>query len=433
PQTCELRLQRSDGSPFWARLDAMSVAGQVQGQAAATRITVTDISEHKRLHEQLLQAQKMQAVGTLAGGVAHDINNMLAVVLGLGSLLEHEMGSEDPRISHVRGIVFAAEQGKHLVQSLLGFAREGQYERTACSLGEIAASVIDMLKRTISKQVVVEAHLDPQLDEVEGDPTQLTQTLLNLCLNASDALDGAGTVTISTSNTMLTDGEVPELAAGRYVKLQVRDTGRGMSEPTRLRAFDPFFTTKGTGEGTGLGLSMAYGVIKNHRGALALESDLGAGTTASLWLPALESRAAVLPKAAKAQTKRVDEKPTLLIVDDEKMVATVVKLMVESLGCKVIVANSGARALEIYRDDPESIDLVILDLSMPGMDGAECFEKLKELDSHVRVFISTGHGSSEKIERMLAQGALGVMRKPFSLHELSQMLAETLGEAVRAR
>lgn len=256
------------------------------GQYTGSRGVFRDVTERKQLEDQLIQAQKMEAVGTLAGGIAHDMNNVLAVVLGLSSVIEQEAGLGDAMTDDIRAIKSAAERGKSVVEKLLGFVRKGTYQRENILLNETVGEVVEMLRRTLPKTLSIKTELDRQLAAVECDPAQIMQTLLNLCLNANDALDGSGNITISTKDDVLHRATVGQLKPGPYVKLQVKDDGPGMTDETRRRAFEPFFTTKDVGKGTGLGLSMAYGVIQNHGGTLTIDSVVGEGTTISILLPA---------------------------------------------------------------------------------------------------------------------------------------------------
>lgn len=429
----ELTLRKRSGEPFSARYwgRPISIGGQQRLFSVVEETTKQAHVEAERdkLQQQLLQSQKLEAVGTLAGGVAHDMNNVLAVVLGLGSVLAREMGPSDPKSHDIQEILSAARRGKSLVENLLGFARKGNYQRERACLNDTVRQLIEVLAHSIPKKVAVTTCLDAQLAEIECDPAQIMQTLLNICLNANDAIDGSGTITISTSNEVLGASDVAGLDPGRYVNLQIGDNGTGMHKETKRKAFEPFFTTKGIGEGTGLGLSMAYGVVKDHGGAIQIDSNPGVGTAINIRLPAVALEEAKEPQEVSEapQTERQRGKTKLLFVDDEEMVRTAGKRMLEAAGCDVILADSGSFALDAYRNNAQDVDLVVLDLSMPVMDGAECFEQLKDIDTNVRVLICTGHAKCHEIEEMIAHGALGVVKKPFDLEQLSEAIEEALG------
>ena len=399
--------------------------GSVCYEGRDLRCTVLrDITDRKNLEEQLLQAQKMESVGTLAGGVAHEINNVLAVVLGLGSVVASEAAPNDPKRQDIQEIVSAARRGKSVVENLLGFARKGSYQSQRVALNDTVRGAVAMLARTLPKKLVFNTSLDDQLEATECDSAQITQALVNLCLNAVDAVDGAGTVTISTSNEDLA-GDVVALEPGRYVQLQVKDNGPGMDEETRKRAFEPFFTTKEVGKGSGLGLSMVYGVMQNHGGAAAIQSVRGEGTTVTLWLPAvgpIRNQEKTLAPECHLQGGT----GKILVVDDEEMIRVTLKGMLESCGYEVLVADGGPSALEIFRDRGEMIDLVLLDLSMPIMDGEQCFQQLRQINPGVPVLICTGHGSDQTTDQMISKGASGVVKKPFDLAQLSAAVVRVI-------
>jgi PAS domain S-box-containing protein len=259
-------------------------------------LVIDDIRERKNLEAQLQQARKMESLGTLAGGVAHDMNNILTVVTGLGSLLEEEMQcSQDARLSEVRAITASAKRGRDLVAKLLGFARKGSQSKQVSAIDELVREVVGILSHSLPKRISVNVQLRDALSPVDCDRQQLVQTLLNVCLNANDALEGSGTITISASNQVLVGGSHDDLAAGDYVQLQIVDDGRGMDEETLARVFEPFFTTKGVGKGTGLGLSMAYGVVRDHGGSISVDSRPSKGTAVTVLLPAAMRQEAPSP------------------------------------------------------------------------------------------------------------------------------------------
>jgi two-component system, cell cycle sensor histidine kinase and response regulator CckA len=383
-------------------------------------------SEKLALEKQLRQSQKMEAIGRLAGGVAHDMNNVLAAILGSASVLDDEIDRNHPSREDLGNILAACRKGRDLTRDLLGFARKGKYVKEVLSLNDIAYEAQSLLARTISKKISIELNLDGKLDCIEGDRNQIHHALMNLCINAADAMKAHGTLTIATRNVYLDKQEATErggLKPGKYIETRVIDTGVGMDAETLKNMFEPFFTTKPKGEGTGLGLAMVYGVVGNHGGHVYIESELGKGTMVVFLLPAVT---AVAPQKPRPSEIPLEEKPyvkiedrCVLVVDDEPVVRVSVRRLLERLGYRTLVAEDGKAALEIYKRNKDIISLIILDLIMPDMDGAETFGALKAMDPNVKVLLSSGYSKDEKIEALLSQGAIGFVQKPFDLRSLS--------------
>lgn len=396
-----------------------------EGKPVGVASICQDITEHKELEARLVHSQKMEAIGTLAGGVAHDMNNVLAVVLGLGSLVEEALPASDYMKLDMQDILAAARRGKAMVINLLGFARKGAYARTRWSPSVVLECLVELLRKTIPKEISTQATLSEEVDDVIGDRDQITTALMNLCINASQAIDGHGTITIAADNVALGQKrhkDLQHLDPGRYVRLQVVDNGTGMNEATLERACEPFFTTKDIGEGTGLGLSMVYGAVRGHGGSLSIESAPGKGTSVTILLPAAQEK---LPAPHIDEASLSGGSGTVLIIDDEEMILRSMSRMLEASGY-AIIAEGGQGGLERFRESHSSIDLVLLDVSMPGLHGAECFQVLQEIDSSVPVVICTGHGDEDRTSHMLAAGAACVLRKPFELAELDRLLARLL-------
>lgn len=429
PIEVEESLEHRDGTvhTYWTtKFPLIRANGEVFGTGAIS----ADLTERKHLEHQLLHAQKMEAVGALAGGVAHDMNNMLAVIMGFSSLLKQQAELDGQDVPDLDEILAAAKRGKVLIQHLLGFARKGAYQRQPTDLNQMAQRLNEILSRTLIQGVSLELDLDPELRAVHCDESQMTQVLMNLCLNARDAVDGSGKIEIRSRVVQLQAGEVGQLARGTYVRLQVKDDGTGMEEQVRIKAFEPFFTTKRVGKGTGLGLSMAYGVVANHGGVIEIESTPGQGTTLSLWLPALEE---VSSTGSQQIASRVPSDPVIkpgaghvLLVDDEELIRATGKRLLGALGYRVTVVAGGADGLEVYARDPRAIDLVLLDLGMPDMNGQECFRRLRSLDPGVRVLLCTGNTDPQFVDELLDAGALGVVTKPFDVNQLTEAVAEIL-------
>ncbi len=424
----EYRIRRTDESVRWLR-SRIRVHRNADGFPDKLHGFVTDISTRKRLEEQLLQAQKMEAVGTLAGGIAHDMNNVLGVVMGLGSVLQAGLEEDHPMRRHVEGILNAARRGRDLTSNLLGFARKGHSQHEPVSLNTVVEECLELIQRTVAKSVVVKTRLSGVLDSVDGDPNQLNQAFMNLCLNAIDAMPEGGTLMISTTNLRLLDGDrdqFPKLAAGRYVRVQVADTGEGISAENLARVFEPFFTTKPRGQGTGLGLAMVYGTMTTHGGAIEIESTPGTGTTVTLLLPAKPPRRAEVRPAALPRETPAMPGGTVLLVDDEELFRYTGELMLSQLGYDTLAVENGASALEVCRHRGTELSLVLLDLQMPVMDGEETYQKLRDLVPGVPVLLCSGYAREEKAERLLAAGAQGYLHKPFELKTLRRAIHKAL-------
>jgi PAS domain S-box-containing protein len=437
PDEIECRGIRQDGATVWTRL-VVSVADRAEGGPRQLRGLIFDITRHKQqeemrrsLEEQLQQAQKMEAIGTLAGGVAHDINNILGAIMGLASLLKEQLPGDDPCQPDLDSILSACERGHDLTRNLLGFARRGKVQTVRVSLNRAVEEVAELLGRTISRRISVSTHLAPDLAEIEGDPGQMNHVLLNLALNAVDAMQGKGVLTFTTRNAVLDEtqlGSTPHLKPGAYVSVTVGDTGVGMDTETLEHAFEPFFTTKEPGHGTGLGLSMVYGTANNHGGRVFIESVLDRGTRVTLQLPA----AAPAPHAATGSPSRPAPgrrrtPATILVVDDEALIRTTARRMLHQLGHSVVLARDGREAVSIFEERRQEIDLVLLDLVMPEMDGLECFERLRVTDPDVRVIFSSGYAHPPSAGEGLPTGdRLGFLKKPYDLDELAVALARRL-------
>lgn len=388
-------------------------------------------SKRQQLEDQLRQSQKMEAVGLLAGGIAHDMNNVLGAITALVSTIQTELRTDDPRNGELEEILDAAKRGSKFTRNLLGFARKGNYEMREISVNRTVRDVQRLLERTIPKKISISVVIEDDLDRIQGDPSQMTQVLMNLCLNSVDAMQGHGQLTIATENTHL-DAENctlhPDLEPGRYVKITIEDTGQGIDQASIERVFDPFFTTKPSGEGTGLGLSMVYGTIRNHRGVVSLDSELGRGTRVTLLLPSqMRTGPSVIPARPSSTLDR--GAGVILLVDDDPLIQSSATRLLTSLGYEVLVASDGQQALEVYGDNRDRILLVILDVNMPVMDGIECHRKLRALDPVVRVLVSSGFAEGEETETMMEQGAAGFIGKPYERDSMAEAITDVLADA----
>ena len=385
---------------------------------------IRDITEQKRMVRQLQQVQKMEAIGTLAGGIAHNFNNLLMTIQGNTSLMLMKTDPSHPHYRKLRTIEQHIQHGADLSRQLLGFARGSHQESKTVDLNAIIRMTAKIFSST-KKEMSVFTQLADGLLPVNADPGQMEQSLLNLLVNAAQAMPDGGDIFIQTENVLL---EPYRLAfyqdlGGQYVKLSVTDTGSGMDKSIQEKIFEPFFTTKAHGQGTGLGLSSVYGIVKNHRGYILVTSEPGKGSTFTIYLPASENPLEV-QKNSSAPLLRGTE--TVLIVDDEVMLTETGGTMLKELGYTVLTANDGMTAIETFTAHRETIDLVILDLIMPKMSGGETFTQLKAIDPDVTVLISSGYGINGPASDLLKKGARGFIQKPFSLLELSQKVREVL-------
>jgi len=415
----EVRNVRKDGTPFWCQAHTSELDHPEYGLVWVA--VHSDITERKRLEEAVRHTQKMEAVGTLAGEIAHDLNNVLATVIGMASVIENELPPEHDNLPDLRGIIDAANDGKSLISNILGFARRGAYQSAPFGFDEQVQATVDLLRRTIPRRVELRATFGAAGAVVLGDASQLKQALVNVCLNAADAIDGSGTIGIVTRLVDLDASEAGAggLKAGKHLTVTVTDDGGGMSAAAIARAFEPFFTTKPIGRGTGLGLAMAYGVLQNHGGAIRLESQLGVGTVVTLTLPQSDAK-----PAPKKRAELTSGSGRVLVVDDEPLVRRTLGRMLKVIGYDVTLADGGSEGIRVFEGAESPFDVVLLDLSMPGMGGAECFKRLRSIDPSVSVIVSTGHGDPRDTEAMLRAGAVQVLVKPYAVDALSRALAD---------
>jgi two-component system, cell cycle sensor histidine kinase and response regulator CckA len=357
--------------------------------------------------------------------VAHDFNNILGSILGGLSLLELELGASAAQHVDIKEMIAQVERGAELAKQLLGFARRGKYDARPLDLARVLEKTSAMFGRT-RKDITIQLDIAPGLLSVLMDHTQLEQVLLNLFLNASQAMPEGGRLLLRAENAEI-DGESEEakhgVRPGRFVKLVVADTGIGMDAATQARIFEPFFTTKAPGQGTGLGLASAYGIIDNHEGSIAVESEPGKGTTFTLLLPATD-RTTASDKAPAASIQR--GKGTILVVDDEEQMLRTCSRLLETIGYDVLTAPGGKQAVELLRRHADRISLVMLDMTMPEMSGSQTYDKLKEIAPGAKVLLSSGYSMDGQAQGIMARGCNGFIQKPFDVATLSAKLLEIL-------
>ncbi len=386
--------------------------------------SLLDVSEKKRLETGLQQAQKMEAIGTLAGGIAHDFNNLLMGIQGYASLILFKMKKHDEHYAQLSKIEDLVQSGSNLTRQILGFARSGKVEIQPTNINDIIEKTSTMFGRT-KKEIQIIKRFPEKIWTIDADRGQIEQVLLNLYVNAWHAMPGGGELTLETSNEYLTEDyhAAFEVTPGAYVKVSVTDTGVGMDEKTRQRIFEPFFTTKEMGRGTGLGLAMVYGIVKGHKGIINVYSEKGQGTSFHLYFPISENEVA----QEKVEEKTVERgTETILLIDDEETVLAVSKNMLSSLGYHVITAHNGEKALELYKKKYQVIDLVMLDMIMPGMSGGETYDKLKVLNPDIKAILCSGYSLNTQASQIIKRGCRFFLQKPFSIYTLSQKVREAL-------
>jgi PAS domain S-box-containing protein len=377
--------------------------------------------------KKLRQSQELKAVGTMAGGVAQDMNNILAAIMSLASVLLTEL--DDPvRRADVEDILSAARRGRDLTRNLLGYSQKETFRREDVSLDELVSGVKELLSRTITKKIDWRMQIPEDLPAVRGDFGQLTHVLMNLCLNAADAMgDKGGVIAIDAETAEIAEGDHETwsgMTEGRYVRLQVLDNGCGMTHQVVGQAFDPFFTTKGDGGGSGLGLAVVYGTIKNHHGHVTIDSWPRKGTTVTVFLPASSAKQSEMrTSGAPPEARKIGGGRCVLLVEGEEMVRKAARRTLDSLGYRVIVAEDGPQALESLRKRSDEISVVLLDVTSDKLDGEELFYKLKDLDGRVSVVVASGVAQDAAVEELLRSGAAGFVQKPFDMQSLADAIA----------
>ena len=389
-------------------------------------IVFLDITEQKRLEEQIRQTQKMEVIGQLAGGVAHDFNNMLTAILGSAELMSRYVTNEPAALKLLENIQKAASRSAELTGQLLAFSRKGQRNVVQVHIDSTIHDVIALLERTIDKKITLEARLVAKNSCVIGDPTLLQNALLNLAVNARDAMPDGGVMTFATANVELDarhcSSSVYNVTPGPYIEISVSDTGTGMSQDIIQHVFEPFFTTKEVGKGTGLGLAAVYGTVTDHHGSIAITSEPGIGTIFKMYLPLSGDSAG----ETAVPEELIHGSGGILLVDDEEILRDVGQSLLEELGYSVFLAEDGKHALEVYAREEKSISLVILDMLMPRMSGKETLVRLKERYPDVRVLISSGFHQEGTADELIQLGARGFLQKPYHRQELCRAIAESI-------
>jgi PAS domain S-box-containing protein len=387
-----------------------------------------DLTITRQLEAQLLQAQKMEAIGTLAGGISHDFNNLLQAILGYSQILLLNESHSKSDYGKLQEIEKAAQRATELTSQLLAFSRKVEIHPRPLDVNQVVKQVRKLLERTIPKMIEIKLNLDDSVHTVDADPGQLEQVLLNIGVNARDAMPDGGTLTIETANINPDEHfrriNLDEIQ-NDYVQLSITDTGVGISEEVLEHIFEPFFTTKQTGQGTGLGLAMAYGIVKNHKGHLSCDSVPGMGTTFKIFLPAISVAVEAPPEKIEQPIHR-GKGETILVIDDEQILRELAKDMLTFNGYNTITAESGEAGLALYRERIHEVSLVILDLIMPGMGGKQCLAELLSLNPDIKVLIASGYTIDDPATDDILSEAKGFLPKPYNFRNMLQLIRETL-------
>lgn len=417
-------------APTTAQLSQLKAAARMTGLAVERGRAEEELRERRKreleLEAQLQQAAKMESLGVLAGGVAHDFNNQLQPILGYTDLLKDEL-KDGKQLDYVESILQAVEHSTRLVSDLLIFSRKGQLtESTPIDIHKTLAEVAALLKHSIKKNVEVHQHLNASQSITEGDPTQMQNMILNIALNADDAMPDGGDLVFRTDIVELQDTAMMAFnpPAGSYIHIQISDTGTGMDEETRQRIFEPFFTTKEAGKGTGMGLASVYGAVEKQKGTITMESTVGKGTTFSIYLPL--SGASILTGVSAKSREAERGTGRILLVDDDRAVRRFAEIALDNLGYDVTTATNGKEAVSIFEKDWQEIDAVLLDISMPEMDGPAAFYAMRKINPEVKVILCTGYDTTSKAQKFLAEGVKAFLEKPYARAEMAEKLAHVL-------
>ena len=400
-----------------------------EGQPIGFRGIVRDISDKRRLEAEIQQARKMEAIATLAGGIAHQFNNALAAIIGNIDLLEMDHHQDDNIMESLKDMKASGRHMTNLTSQLLAYARGGKYNAQPMSLARFVTDTIPLLEHTLKPGVRVETDLPPDVFAVNADPTQIQMLLSALMTNANEAMEGPGRIRISTRNMELDQAfikEHPGLKPGPYVCLSIEDDGKGMDEEVKNRIFDPFFTTHFIGRG--LGMPAAYGIVKNHHGTITVGSEIGKGTVLSIYLPAIEAEKEVGEKVVReTKVELAGGEGIILVIEDEEILLKMNSQILERLGYRVLEAKNGKEAVELVKNFDGRIDLVLLDVKLPDMSGNQLYPLIMEARPNLKVVVCSGYSLDGPAQEILDAGAEGFLHKPFLISTLAEKLKEVLG------
>lgn len=419
----EARNNKKDGTSIYVEVSSKAIT---IGNELYIQSFYRDITEKKKFQEHVLQSQKMESIGVLAGGIAHDFNNILTAILGHVDLIRRYSTLDAKAARSLTVIEDASRRAGRMISKLLGFARKSKLERTSINLNDVVYETIKLLEQVIDKNIDLSVELDNRLPLIQSDVNQMEQVIMNFIVNARDAMPKAGGRILITTDAKKvvagTEDVPPYVADGEYVRLSISDTGSGIPDDVVNKIFEPFFTTKEKGKGTGLGLSMVYGAIKDHQGFLQVQSEVGVGSTFTVYLPVLPAAA---PVSVTAPSTSVKGKETLLVVDDEQDILDLMRDSLEGQGYEVFVAGESTMALDLYRRIFQDVKLVITDIVMPNMDGRELIRQIREIDPDVKVLAISGY-SRYVADKDEIHEIEGFIQKPFESYYLLSMVRRIL-------
>jgi signal transduction histidine kinase/ActR/RegA family two-component response regulator len=400
-----------------------------QGKNAMLEVFV-DITEQRKLQNQFLQSQKIQSIGTLAGGIAHDFNNILGIILMYASILEHGVTDKEKIVESSGAISKAVERGAALVRQILTFARQADVTFQPLRVPDLIHEITSMLKETFPKVIEIHAKYEKDMPFINADHSQMHQALLNLCVNARDAMPKGGTLSINveTVEQKTVSERFPEASSERFVCIAVSDTGTGIDAKIKNLIFDPFFTTKEKGKGTGLGLSVVYGVMQTHHGFVAMESEVGKGATFLLYLPIPHDPYTKLKTSETENLEPAGGTEGILIVEDEDILRKILKDLLESKGYHIYTATDGLEAVGKYQEHKDEINLVLTDMGLPRMSGTEVFKKMCEINARVKVLLASGFLEPDIKAELFKAGAKGFIQKPYNPYEVLKEIRKILDE-----
>lgn len=423
PRRYTYTMRRMNGTTFKGEVSLCNM--MFRGKMVIQGI-VRDVTEQMRLQDQLRHAQKMEAIGTLAGGIAHEFNNLMQAVSGYTELLLLNKSLDNSSKQKLEAIRKSTQRASELTRQILIFSQKVESRLQTVKLNHEVMRIFKLLKKTLPKMIDINVSQDEHIRDIQADPALIGQILMNLSINARDAMPDGGTLSISTADVFLDEQYYrnhPELRPGYYALLSVSDTGCGMNKETMQHLFEPFYTTKGMGKGTGLGLAMAYGIVREHGGHIICYSEPGMGTTFKIYLPAAEPPTDI-PEPAPEKYPGGTE--TILLADDEDFIRNSGKELLERFGYTVLIASDGEQALEIYRNKSDKIHLVMLDLLMPGMGGKKCLEEILAIRSSAKILIASGYSQDKINAEAMNIGAAEFIGKPYQVGELLRIIRNVL-------
>ena len=423
----EITNKRKDGKEYTEEMTITPVR-QTSGEITHFIAIKQDVTEQRSLQNQLFQSQKIQSIGTLAGGIAHDFNNILGIIYGYLYFLEQENIDKQMLKKSVSVIQDALNRAKNLVKQILTFARQTDTLFAELNVPNLVREIVSMLNETFSKIITIRTTIDLNIPDISADHTQIHQAILNLCVNARDAMPGGGEISIGIKTVVREELKkyFNNVDSPAYVCITVADTGTGMDEQTQARIFDPFFTTKEKGKGTGLGLSVVFGVMQSHNGFVRVESTVNVGTTFYLYLPVKTRTENIAPANSVKQTKTIGGTETILLVEDEELLRNVVKGLLETFGYTVLTASDGEEAVETYKQHQNNIAIVLTDVGLPKLTGFNEFKQLKAINKNVRVVFASGFFEPDSKSEMFKAGAKGFIQKPYNMDEILHKVREVL-------